>query len=150
MIWDLLKLTTVGCGFFIVVHITWDYVILPFVVQIKTEMEIIIQFAYSSRLLAIPSPDHWSSVEFQILSKFFTSLIYSCISRSPIWKVKNQISHHFRENKFMKFAPIEISQNVNLFFLRMYWKHGELRKAGFNHTRWSWSRSRFKHIQVLG
>ena len=31
--------------------------------------------------------------------------------------------------KEIKFRPIEISQNVNLFFLRMYWKHGELKKA---------------------
>ena len=81
MIWDLLKLSTVGCIFFIVVHITWDYVIFRFVVQIKTEIEIVIQFAYSSRLLAIPSPDHWSAIEFQILSKFFSYRIYSCRSR---------------------------------------------------------------------
>ena len=26
----------------------------------------------------------------------------------------------FSENKLMKFAPIEISQDINLFFLRMY------------------------------
>ena len=31
--------------------------------------------------------------------------------------------------KQMKFTLIEISQNVNLFFLRMYGKHGELWKA---------------------
>ena len=31
--------------------------------------------------------------------------------------------------KEMNFTPIEISQNVNLFLLRTYWKHGELKKA---------------------
>ena len=39
----------------------------------------------------------------------------------------------FRDTPFrgkqLKFTQIKISQNVNLFFLRMYWKHGELRKA---------------------
>ena len=30
--------------------------------------------------------------------------------------------------KEVKFRPIEISQKVNLLFLRMYWKHGELKK----------------------
>ena len=31
--------------------------------------------------------------------------------------------------KEIKFRPIEMSQNINLLFLRMYWKHGELKKA---------------------
>ena len=42
----------------------------------------------------------------------------SCISRPPIFKVKNRISDHFG-GKQKKFTPIQISQNVNLFFLRM-------------------------------
>ena len=45
--------------------------------------------------------------------------IYSCISRPPIFKVKNRISHHFA-GKQIKFTPTEISQNVNFFFLRMH------------------------------
>jgi len=31
--------------------------------------------------------------------------------------------------KEVTFRPIEISQKVNLFFLKMYWKHGEIKKA---------------------
>ena len=39
----------------------------------------------------------------------------SCISRPPIFKVKNRISHHNFRRKQMKFTPTEISQNANFF-----------------------------------
>ena len=41
--------------------------------------------------------------------------IYLCISRPPIFKVKNRISHHNFRRKQMKFTKTEISQNTNFF-----------------------------------
>ena len=52
-----------------------------------------------------------------LLKVDFTYRIYSCISRPH---VQGQKSFSSFRGKQMKFTPLEISQNLNLFFLRMY------------------------------
>jgi len=60
---------------------------------------------------------------------FIFSLLYLLVYKSTSHFESQKSNFSSFRGKQMKLTPIKISQNVTLFFLRMYWKHGELRKA---------------------
>ena len=103
-------------------HCTVKFKFIPHGLKKKKVIEIIIQFAYSSRLLAIPSPDHWSAIEFQILSKFCSYRIYLIsrppFSRSKIWflvisgKTNEWNSHQYKFPKTSTFSSWECVENT--------------------------------------
>ena len=82
-----------------------------------------------SSLSSYDSLDCIRSLDLSNFQKNFRLLviyhIYLCISWPPIFKVKNQIFHHFLSKKKNSDRN---SQKVNPLILIMYWKHGELKK----------------------